>query len=187
MAIAEPRQVLLLSSPQALSILEVVMPWKRNVLVVANVTATSRDLLNALVARAEREKVAFTLIVPATPFGGGRAAAAAQLDEALAHLREAGLEADGSVGPGDPISAVIDVWDPKRYDEILVSTLPLRLSKWLHAGLPARIERLTGAPVTHIVSEPPKPAVQTVPPPAHERLGVTRPLSVMYWGGQKQP
>lgn len=160
---------------------------KRNVLVVTNITATSEELRRELVARAQRAPAAFTLIVPATPFGGGRAAARAQLTEALEHLRAAGLEVDGSVGAGDPISAVSDVWDPKRFDEIVVSTLPMRLSRWLNAGLPERVERLTGAPVTHVVSAPPKPAVETVAAPPHENRGVMAPLSVMSWGGQKQP
>jgi hypothetical protein len=160
---------------------------KRNVLVVTNITATSHELQAALVARAERGRAAFTLIVPATPFGGGRAAARAQLTQALEGLRTAGLEVDGSVGAGDPISAVSEVWNPQRFDEIVVSTLPMRVSRWLNAGLPERIERLTGAPVTHVVSQPPKPAVTTVPAPSRERLGVIAPLSVMSWGGQKQP
>jgi hypothetical protein len=160
---------------------------KQNVLVVTNVTATSDELRSVLVMRAQRASAAFTLIIPATPFGGGRAAARAQLTDALEHLRAAGLEVDGSVGAGDPISAVSDVWDPKRFDEIIVSTLPMRLSKWLNAGLPDRVQRLTGAPVTHVVSQPPKPAVQTAPPPAHEKLGVMSPLSVMSWGGHRQP
>ena len=160
---------------------------KRNVLVVTNITATSSELHDALRARDDRGAAAFTLVVPATPFGGGRAAAREQLAEALERLRGAGLEVDGSVGAGDPISAVSEVWDPKRHDEIIVSTLPMRLSRWLNAGLPERIGRLTGAPVTHVVSQPPKPEVATVPAPAREKLGVIAPLSVMSWGGQKQP
>jgi hypothetical protein len=158
--------------------------WKRNVLVVANVTAASTELVSELRARGQREATAFTLIVPATPFGGGRAAAAEMLSRALAELREAGLEAHGSVGAPDPIVAVSDAWDPKRYDEIVVSTLPMRVSKWLHTGLPERIGKLTGAPVAHIVSEPPKPAVVTMPAPA-ERSATLGPLAVLGWGAQK--
>jgi nucleotide-binding universal stress UspA family protein len=163
------------------------MAWKRTVLVVANVTATSDELLEALEARAEREPATFTLIVPATPFGGGRAAAEEKLAAALKRLRDAGLDVDGSVGNPDPMVAVTETWDPKHHDEIVVSTLPLRLSKWIHAGLPERIAKLTGAPVTHIVSQPPKPAVATTPPPASEDRGVVMgPLSVLAWGGAKQ-
>ncbi len=164
----------------------VIMTWKTNVLVVANVTATSHELLDVLEARAERAPSTFTLIVPATPFGGGRAAALENLAQAIEHLRRAGLEVDGGVGDGDPIVAVTEAWDPKRYDEIIVSTLPMRFSKWLHAGLPERIAKMTGAPVTHLVSQPPKAAIETVPPPARENRGVVMgPLSVLGWGGQK--
>src|SRR5207302_4277784 len=141
--------------------------------------------IDMLKASAEREPSSFTLIVPATPFGGGRAAATDKLREAIEQLQAAGLEADGGVGAADPIVAVTDVWDPKRFDEIIVSTLPLSLSKWLHAGLPERIEKLTGAPVTHIISQPPKPAVEVAPPPAHEK-GPMGPLSVLGWGGHKK-
>jgi GABA permease len=162
------------------------MAWKKSVLVVANVTATSDELLDALEARAQREPATFTLIVPATPFGGGREAATAKLSEACERLRAAGLEARGSVGDADPLVAVIEAWDPKSFDEIVVSTLPMRLSKWMHAGLPERIAKLTGAPVTHLVSQPPRPAVETAPPPAHEDRGVVMgPLSVLSWGAGK--
>jgi hypothetical protein len=162
------------------------MTWKRNVLVVANVTATSDELVAALKARAAGESATFTLLIPATPFGGGRAVALEKLESALDHLRSVGLEAEGGVGDADPVVAVIEAWDPTRYDEIVVSTLPMRFSKWLHAGLPERIARLTGAPVTHVVSPPPRPAVEKAPPPAHEDRGVVMgPLSVLGWGGQK--
>jgi hypothetical protein len=158
--------------------------WKKSVLVVANITAGSDDLLAALVRRAQTESASFTLIVPATPFGGGRIAAHESLSAAIERMLEAGLEADGTVGDSDPIVAVTEAWDPKRYDEIIVSTLPMRFSKWLHAGLPERIERLTGAPVTHVISQPPKPEVEVTPPPVHERSAMG-PLSVLGWGGQK--
>ncbi len=161
------------------------MAWKRNVLVIANVTATSDELLDALKERAAREAVAFTLIVPATPFGGGRAAAAKQLEAAVERMRDGGLEAEGSVGDADPMTAVAESWDPRRYDEIVVCTLPMRVSKWLRAGLPERIEHLTGARVTHVVAEPPKPPVATSPAPAHEPAPMG-PLSVLSWGGHKQ-
>jgi hypothetical protein len=161
------------------------LAWKRNILVVANVTATSEQLLAALQERAKRESAAYTLVVPATPFGGGREAAAQQLAQALAKLRDGGLEADGSVGAGDPIVAVTDVWDPKRFDEIIVSTLPMRFSKWLHAGLPERIGKLTGASITHLVAESPEHQVEPVPVPAHEK-GPMGPLTVLGWGGRKE-
>jgi hypothetical protein len=161
------------------------MTWKRSFLVVANVTATSDRLIEALEQRAAHEPATFTLVIPATPFGGGRAAAVQKLEAALEELRAAGLEAQGSVGNADPILAVTDAWDPKRYDEIIVSTLPMRLSKWMHAGLPERIAKLTDAPVTHVVSPPPRPEHVVAPPPAHPD-GAMGPLSVLSWGARKQ-
>jgi hypothetical protein len=163
------------------------MTWKRNILVVANVTATSPKLVEALEAEVAKAPATFTLIVPATPVGGGREAARAKLEEAITRLRADGIEVEGSIGDGDPLVAVTEAWDPKRYDEIIVSTLPMRMSKWLHAGLPERIGRLTGAPVTHIVSEPEKPPVETVPPPNHDSPSKSMgPLGVLSWGGHKE-
>jgi hypothetical protein len=158
------------------------MAWKRSFLVVANVTATSDELMDALKARAPAR---FTLVIPATPFGGGREAALAKLEQALEHLRDAGLEADGRVGNADPILAVTDVWDPKRYDEIIVSTLPAQFSKWLHAGLPDRIGKLTDAPVTHVVSQPARPDHEVAPPPPARSDSAMGPLSVLAWGARK--
>jgi len=160
------------------------MAWKRSILVVANVTATSEELIDALRFRSEKAPASFTLIIPATPFGGGRSAALEKLAEALDQLRDAGLEVEGSVGNADPILAVTDVWDPKRYDEIIVSTLPMRFSKWLHAGLPERIGKLTDAPVTHVVSRPPERDHEVAPPPAHPETAMG-PLSVLAWGARK--
>jgi hypothetical protein len=157
------------------------MAWRTNVLVVANVTASSEDLLGALRRLAEHRAAHFTLIVPASPFGGGRTGAAATLETALQHLREAGLEADGLVGDGDPCVAVTEAYDPRRHDQIVVSTLPLGASKWLHAGLPERIARLTDAPVTHVVSRPRATPPESVPAPPHaESLGLLGPLLAPY-------
>jgi hypothetical protein len=158
------------------------MTWKRSFLVVANVTATSDELIQGLRARAEREPASFTMIIPAAR---GRDVAGQKLAEALELLEAAGLEATGSVGNADPILAVTDAWDPKKYDEIIVSTLPMRFSKWLHAGLPERIGKLTDAPVTHIVSQPAKPEPEVAPPPPHPDKAMG-PLSVLAWGGRKE-
>jgi GABA permease len=155
--------------------------WTKHTLVVANVTAASDELVEALKRGAAEQPARFTLIVPATPFGGGRAAAHEALAFACERLRDEGLEADGSVGDGDPIVAVTEAWDPKRYDEIVVSTLPMRFSKWLHAGLPERIGKLTGAPVTHVISQPAREEIEVEPAPPHERTAMG-PLSVLAWG-----
>ena len=38
----------------------------------------------------------------------------------------------------------------RQFDEIIVSTLPPRLSRWLHQDLPRRLEHRFHLPVTHI-------------------------------------
>jgi hypothetical protein len=140
------------------------MAFKRRILVVANVTATADALMDHLLARAAHEPLAVRLVVPATALGGGRETAARQLEAAVSALREAGIEAEGSVGDADPVIAVSEAWDPMRYDEIVVSTLPASLSKWLPAALPQRIAKLTGARVAHVISSRPTPAEQTGAP-----------------------
>ena len=93
--------------------------------------------VEALKARVDSSPAAFTLIVPATPGGGrrGRPGHARRGARAAAGRRARGRRERGR---RDPLVAVTEAWDPKRYDEIIVSTLPMRFSKWLHAGLPER-------------------------------------------------
>ena len=154
------------------------MAWKFSVLVVANVTADAPELIRALAQRAGRDSCAFTLLVPAPAAGSvGREAAEERLASALSAMRDAGIEVEGRVGDHDPIAAVHDEWDPQRYDEVVVSTLPTGASKWLQVDLPHRIEKLTGgSQVTHVVAEPPRPEPQTTPAPEHEKPGVLAPL-----------
>jgi hypothetical protein len=156
-----------------------------NVLVVANLTATSQHLLDALKARAERSPIRVTLVMPARGPGlGGREAVRERLDEALAGMRDAGLEADGAIGDADPMEAVAECFDPARHDEAIVCTLPGRSSKWIQHDFPHRVARFTGVPVTHVVADDLRPAPATSPAPTHERepLG---PLSVLAWGGRR--
>jgi hypothetical protein len=156
------------------------MTWQFRILVVANVTADSPELIAALKERAGRARCWFTLLVPA-PAGGraGREAAELRLEGALAAMRAAGLDVEGLVGDQDAIAAVHDAWDPTRYDEVIVSTLPTGTSRWLQVDLPHRIERLTSVRVTHVVSHPEPPArrVEHVEPP--ERQGVLAPLTAI--------
>ena len=106
-------------------------------------------------SRASAAPTVFTLLLVA-----GRGADAEHLLEArLSELRDDGLEIDGCAGEADPLFAILSVWDPAEYDEILLSTLPVGTSRWLRADLPRRVERLTGALVSHVVARPaPSPA-----------------------------
>ncbi|MDQ3934644.1 MAG: hypothetical protein M3340_08445, partial [Actinomycetota bacterium] len=118
------------------------MAWKTSILVVANQTADSPELIQALGERAKQGKAEFTLLLP--PLPGHREEARERADEIVAAWREAGLEAKGSVGDPDPLVAVKEEWDPGRYDEVVISTLPTGASKWLQIDLPHRVERATG-------------------------------------------
>jgi hypothetical protein len=101
-----------------------------SILVVAKRTADSDELLEALRELAEQRPTRFTLLVPAQAAGpAARQEAEATAVAALERLREAGLEAECRAGHHDPVDAVTDVWDPKEYDEIVVSTLPGAASK----------------------------------------------------------
>ena len=84
--------------------------------------------------------------MPATGNGfAGREEAQGRLDEALERWREAGFDAKGMVGDPDPIVAVHETWDPRAYDEVIVSTLPGQSSRWLQSDLPHRVAQITGA------------------------------------------
>ena len=156
-----------------------------HVLVLANVTATSEDLLAALRERAERGPAHFTLLMPSRGPGlAGRRAMEPLLEEALERWRAAGLECDGIAGDRDPLDAVAEVWDPGRFDEVVVSTLPGASSRWLQCDLPHRVSRLTGALVTHVVAMDMRPEPPHGPPPVRETSPLG-PLGVLAWGGRR--
>jgi hypothetical protein len=126
------------------------------ILVVANKTAESQELLDAMKAKGTDHQ--YTLVVPAS---GGVLEKAADpdaarehtephLEKALETMRAEGFTIDGTIGDSDPVAAVQDAANFNEFDEILISTLPLRASKWLKLDLPSKAERATGLPVTHI-------------------------------------
>jgi hypothetical protein len=157
------------------------MAWTFSVLVVANVTATSDELLAALRERASRDNCEFMLVVPAPGVGPvGRAAAEATLAGALERMRAEGLRVDGKVGEHDPLGAIDDVWNPTRFDEVVISTLPTGVSKWLQVDLPHRAERATGVQVTHVVAEPARQAPRAEPVRrAESESGILSPLTAL--------
>src|SRR3954451_18345357 len=122
------------------------MAWQARVLVIASVTANSPDLLAALKERADHGPIDLTLLMPATRNGfAGREEAQGRLDEALASWREAGFEASGIVGDPDPVVALHEAWDPRAFDEVIVSTLSGQSSKWLQDGISPQRAPITGA------------------------------------------
>jgi hypothetical protein len=123
--------------------------YRCKLLVVANQTVDSDELYQALQARAEQGQLAVTLLIPQDQQTG----LAARVKSALERLHAAGVEAEAMLGDVDPACAVIEVWDPRRWDEILVSTLPTGTSRWLQIDLPHRIAKAVDAPVHHLESQ----------------------------------
>jgi len=155
-----------------------------HVLVVANVTAASDELISAIKARSEKSPIEVTLLMPGQGPGlAGREAVRGRLDEALARYREAGIDADGVCGDANPFDAVAEIWDPRFHDEVIVSTLPGQTSRWISNDLPARIRRLTGAPVMHVVAHEIRPEPHVTAAPEHETSPLG-PLGVLAWGGR---
>jgi hypothetical protein len=131
------------------------------VLVVANRTAATPALIAAVKERAERGPARFMLLVPNTSSGVERFAdpedhaetdAQNTLELALPLLEEAaGSEVTGMVGAPEPMDAIQDAVNLHGFDEIILSTLPKRVSRWLHLDLPSKLNVL-GLPVTTITA-----------------------------------
>ena len=131
----------------------------QSVLVVANRTSASPTLLEAVSRRAAKGSCTFTLLVPRSPHGlhrvvdpedHGHAEAAAAIEHARPLLMEAaGGPVVAIIGSHDPLAAVEDALNAGRYDEVIISTLPRRLSRWLHVDLVRKVAGL-GVPVTHV-------------------------------------
>lgn len=141
------------------------------VLVVAHRTAATPRLLDAVRERARRGPCAFTLLVPRPYWDPDTEEAAATLELAIPLLdRATATHVRGVIGTTDPFEAVRDALARERYDEAIVSTLPLHVSRWLRHDLPHRIEQL-GLPVTVVTAERSERDVAARGGPSPGRLG----------------
>jgi GNAT superfamily N-acetyltransferase len=127
-------------------------------LAVANRTAASPELLEALQARtAELERHVFIFVVPQE---GGQGVAArqarARLTQVIDRARAAGLICAGMIADPDPFTAVMNALQFFRVDDIVISTLPATRSGWMRADLIERVRRASNKPVEHV--EAPDPA-----------------------------
>jgi hypothetical protein len=144
------------------------MPVRTHLLVVANQTVDSPDLAAALAERSAQGPIRVTLLSPV--LWAEREEARKRLDDACSQLRENGIEAEGVLGDADPVVAVQEVWDPGRYDEVVVSTFATGASRWMQIDLPHRIAKLTDCTVRHVESRPQREPVPPAPPA--ERRGL---------------
>ena len=149
------------------------------VLVVANQTLGSSDLLESIRDRMTRGPCEFTLLVPATahahregtmdainrrlavvPLPGDVRGAAevdydharSQLEIGIEQLQKLGAEVDGTVGDPNPVKAIQNALSRRKYDEIILSTLPSGVSRWLGQDLPHKVRRTFKGPVTVVTA-----------------------------------
>jgi hypothetical protein len=138
------------------------MEPKSRVLIVANKTAATPALIAAVRERAERGPAHFTLLVPSAAHGlhqlvdpedQGRSEAEATIELALPLLEEAaGGEVEPMVGVHEPLAAIQDAINLHGFDELIISTLPSRVSRWLRLDLPHKAAGL-GIPVTTVTAQ----------------------------------
>jgi GABA permease len=150
----------------------------RRILVVANRTLSQDSLLEAIKSRVAEGPCEFTLIVPATApteGGGGRESspdvtwpgtarqagdfalpersyeqAQQRLEYGLERFRRAGAVVNGDVVGSNALDAMSDAVHRHQFDEIIISTLPRKISRWLRQDLPHRARRKFGLPITVI-------------------------------------
>ena len=127
----------------------------RRILIVANRTAATPELIEEVRSRARSDPARparFSLLVPRAYWDPDTDESAITLELALPLLDEAaGSHVEGLIGDNDPFAAVSGAVAGGDYDEIIVSTLPAHISRWLHLDLPTRVRRL-GLPVTVVTA-----------------------------------
>ena len=152
-------------------------------LVVANRTLLGAELRDELRTRIEAGSSSFYVLVPntraadyevapgapsvlppslawwATSYRGpatddeASAQARQRLSQMLDELAGLGVAAEGDLGSSQPLDAMEKVLTHQPFDEIIVATLPRRISRWLRADLPHQAERRFGLPVTTVVTK----------------------------------
>jgi hypothetical protein len=154
----------------------------RRYLVVANQTLQTAELRVELGKRVAAGPCSFFVLVPNTramqydPVAAGGVlpepgmwwwatyyARPATDEEATTQARERlrlvvsalaamGVPVDGTLGSASPLAAIEQACADHQFDEIIVTTLPQRVSRWLRADLPHRVERRFRLPVTTIIT-----------------------------------
>jgi len=132
------------------------------VLVVAHKTAATPGLLNAVRERAARGPAQFTLLVPNAAHGlhvvvdaeDQDSNEAEQVCELAVPLLEeaAGGHVESLVGDPSPMNAIQDAINIQGFDEVIISTLPATVSKWMKLDLPSKVSGL-GLPVTTVTAK----------------------------------
>ena len=133
---------------------------ERRILVIANETVGGHTLRSMILERSLDVREEVLVVTPAlnSPLktwvsdeDGARAAAHERLDDSLAKLADAGVQARGEVGDGDPLQAIEDALRTFGADEIIISTHPEGRSNWLERGVVENARERFAVPITHVV------------------------------------
>jgi nucleotide-binding universal stress UspA family protein len=133
---------------------------ERRILVIANETVGGETLRETIRQRSEGWRAHVLVVTPAlnTPLkhwvsddDQARDAAQGRLDSSLAQLNEAGIEARGEIGDGEPLQAIEDALRTFGADEIIISTHPEGRSNWLEKGVVSGARERFAVPITHVV------------------------------------
>lgn len=152
----------------------------RRYLVVANQTLGGAQLRTELRQRAAEGDASFYVLVPntsaahyhvvpaaggmvpmptmATSYGGPETdeeateEARGRLSDLLAYLADLGVPAEGHLGSAHPMEGIEEALAERQFDEVIIATLPKRVSRWLGSDIPQQVERRFGLPVTTVVS-----------------------------------
>lgn len=138
-------------------------------MVVANQTLGCPELEGALAPYLEGGSAELVLVAPITAIEGeqqwdyppidryipspeqiAHALAAARLEHELERLRSLGASVQGEVVDHDPVGRVRELLSESAFDEVVVCTLPTRLSRWLRIDLPGRLAKAATVPVRHV-------------------------------------
>ena len=135
-------------------------PDERRILVIANETVGGAALLDRIRERGSGHRTEVLVVSPAlnTPLrhwasdeDPARAQAAERLQASLERLQQAGIEARGEIGDGDPLQAIEDALHTFGADEVIISTHPEGRSHWLERGVVTGARERFAVPITHVV------------------------------------
>ncbi len=135
-------------------------PDVRRILVIANETVGGEALREEIRRKSEGYTEQVLVVCPAlntrlrrwaSDEDAARAAANERLAVSLASLREAGIDARGEIGDGDPVQAIEDSLRLFGADEVIVSTHPPGRSNWLEKGVVDQARERFAVPITHVV------------------------------------
>ena len=127
------------------------------ILIVANQTLPSEALATEVTSRIASGAREFHIVVPATPPPGGgmtwdenaaRIAAEERLAAFQQQLAGQGVTAAGEIGDRDPVAAARDCARDRDVSEVILSTLPAGVSKWLRQDVPSRMKGALNVQVT---------------------------------------